>query len=35
LLDPLTWSADGFQYLDYEPGEGLGAVVTTCPDGSF
>src|SRR5215469_2269441 len=28
LLDPLTWSADGFQYLDYEPGEGLGAVVT-------
>jgi hypothetical protein len=37
LLDPLTRSAGGFQYLDtadYE-GRGLSAVVTTYPDGSF
>jgi hypothetical protein len=35
LLDPLTQSAAGFQYLDYEPGGDLSAVVTTYPDGSF
>lgn len=35
LLDPLTRSAGGFQYLDYEGGGGLAAVVTTYPDGTF
>lgn len=35
LLDPLTQSAEGFQYLGYEGGSELGAVVTTCPDGTF
>lgn len=35
LLDPLTQSAEGFQYLDYEGGSDLGAVVTTYPDGTF
>jgi len=35
LLDPLTQPAGGFQYLDYEGGGELGAVVTTYPDGSF
>ena len=35
LLDPLTQSAGGFQYLDYDGGGELGAVVTTYSDGSF
>ena len=35
LLDPLTQSAGGFQYLGYEGGGELSAVVTTYPDGSF
>ena len=35
LLDPLTQSADGFQFLDYDGGGELGAVVTTYPDGRF
>jgi hypothetical protein len=35
LLDPLTQSAEGFQYLDYEGGGELVAVVTTYPDGTF
>lgn len=35
LLDPLAQSAEGFQYLDYEGGSELGAVVTTYPDGTF
>jgi len=35
LLDPLTQSAEGFQYLDYEGGGDLGAVVTTYPGGTF
>lgn len=35
LLDPLTQSAEGFQYLDYEVGGDLAAVVTTYPDGTF
>ncbi len=35
LLDPLTQSAEGFQYLDYDGDGELGAVVTIYPDGSF
>jgi len=35
LLDPLTRSAGGFQYLDYESGGDLNAVVTTYPGGAF
>jgi|GraSoi2013_100cm_1033763.scaffolds.fasta_scaffold108495_2 hypothetical protein len=35
LLDPLAQSAEGFQYLDYEGGSELGAVVTTYPGGGF
>ena len=35
LLDPLTQPGAGFQYLDYEGGGELSAVVTTYPDGSF
>ena len=35
LLDPLTESTQGFQYLDYEAGDGIGAVVSTYADGSF
>lgn len=35
LLDPLTRSANGFQYLDYEGAGELSAVVTTYPHGFF
>ena len=35
LLAPLTQSAEGLQYLDYEGGSEMGAVVTTYPDGTF
>jgi hypothetical protein len=35
LLDPLTGPGEGFQYLDYEVGGDLTAVVTTYPDGTF
>lgn len=34
-LGPLTQSAGGFQYLDYEDGGEMSAVVTTYPDGTF
>jgi hypothetical protein len=35
LLDPLTESGQGFQYLDYDGVGDVGVVVTTYPDGSF
>jgi hypothetical protein len=35
LLDPLTESTQGFQYLDCEARDGIGAVVSTYSDGSF